>query len=141
MGPPADVCSGDRVQAGDLVGQIPEGARNWIRNPIDAFILRRALGAGLIPNGDADKDIYITETGWNDHPRWTLAVRPAQRIQYTLDALQYAETHWPFVKMVAIWAFRFPAPQKSYMDYYTLVTPEFVKKPIYEALQEYAQEK
>ncbi|MCA9062435.1 MAG: DUF1553 domain-containing protein [Planctomycetaceae bacterium] len=40
-------------------GQIPEGARNWIRNPIDAFILRRALGAGLIPNGDADKERLI----------------------------------------------------------------------------------
>ncbi len=95
----------------------------------------------MVDNGDAAKEIYITETGWNDHPRWTLAVRPAQRIQYTLDALQFAETNWPFVKMMAIWAFRFPAPQKSYMDYYTLVTPEFVKKPIYDALQDYAQEK
>ncbi len=94
----------------------------------------------MVNNGDAAKSIYITETGWNDHPRWTRAVRPGQRIQYTLDALAYAEAHWPYVQMMAIWAFRFPAPQKSYMDYYTLVTPEFVKKPIYEALQVYAQE-
>jgi polysaccharide biosynthesis protein PslG len=91
----------------------------------------------MVDHGDAAKSIYITETGWNDHPRWTMAVRPAQRIQYTLDALRYAEANWPYVKMVAIWAFRYPAPTKSYMDYYTLVTPEFVKKPIYDEIQRY----
>ncbi|MCA9978239.1 MAG: hypothetical protein KC413_20905, partial [Anaerolineales bacterium] len=68
---------------------------------------------------------------------WTRAVRSGQRIQYTRDALQYAEENWPYVKMMGIWAFRFPAPTKSYMDYYTLVTPEFVPKPIYQELQDY----
>lgn len=92
----------------------------------------------MVANHDQDKQMYITETGWNDHPRWTRSVRPAQRIQYTIDALEYAEENWPYVEMMGIWAFRFPAPLKSYMDYYTLVTPEFVKKPIYEALQEYS---
>jgi hypothetical protein len=91
----------------------------------------------MVEAGDKDTKIFVTETGWNDHPRWTMAVRPAQRIQYTLDALQYAEENWPYVEMLAIWAFRFPAPTKSYMDYFTLVTPEFVTKPIYEALRAY----
>jgi hypothetical protein len=91
----------------------------------------------MINNNDTEKKMYITETGWNDHPRWTRSVRPAQRIQYTLDALTYVEENLPYVEMMGIWAFRFPAPTKSYMDYYTLVTPEFVKKPIYEALQTY----
>lgn len=91
----------------------------------------------MVENGDAEKSIFITETGWNDHPRWTMAVKPAQRIENTLEALRIAEEQWPFVKMVAIWSFRYPAPTKSYMDYYTLVTPEFVAKPIYEALKNY----
>ena len=91
----------------------------------------------MVENEDADKQMYITETGWNDHPRWTRGVRPGQRIQYTLAALAYAEENWPYVEMMGLWAFRFPAPLKSYMDYYTLVTPEFIKKPIYEALQAY----
>lgn len=89
-------------------------------------------------HGDEQKSIYITETGWNDHPRWTMAVKPAQRIQNTLEALRIAEEEWPYVKMLAIWSFRYPAPTKSYMDYYTLVTPEFVTKPIYEAIKDYA---
>jgi hypothetical protein len=92
----------------------------------------------MIKNNDQETPILITETGWNDHPRWTLAVKPGQRIQYTIDALELAEKEWPYVEMVAIWAFRLPAPSKSYMDSYTLVTPEFVKKPIYDTLQEYA---
>jgi hypothetical protein len=95
----------------------------------------------MVQNNDSHKKIYITETGWNDHPRWTRSVRPGQRIQYTLDALHFAEDNWPYVEMMGIWAFRFPAPVKSYMDYYTLVTPEFVKKPIYNALQEYSGNK
>jgi hypothetical protein len=91
----------------------------------------------MVSHGAEATPMIITETGWNDHPRWTLAVKPAQRIQYTLDALEYAEKNWPYVKGVAIWALRFPAPTKSYMDYYTLVTPEFVAKPIYQALKEF----
>ena len=91
----------------------------------------------MVAHNDAATPMYITETGWNDHPRWTRAVRPGQRITYTLDAVRYAEANWPFVDLLAIWAFRFPAPTKSYMDYYTLVTPEFIPKPIYDALQEF----
>jgi polysaccharide biosynthesis protein PslG len=92
----------------------------------------------MVAYGDQETEIFITETGWNDHPRWARAVRPGQRIQYTLDALAYAERYWPYVRMMAIWAFRFPAPTRSYMDYYTLVTPEFVNKPIYDVLKNYS---
>ncbi|MEJ2751344.1 MAG: hypothetical protein P8169_01460, partial [Chloroflexota bacterium] len=52
-------------------------------------------------------------------------------------ALQIAEEKWPYVEMLAIWTLRYPAPTKSYMDYFTLVTPEFVKKPIYSAIKVY----
>ena len=91
----------------------------------------------MVEYGDEATPIYITETGWNDHPRWTMGVRPAQRIQYTLDALDYAAANWPYVRLMALWAFRYPAPTRSYPDYFTLVTPEFVAKPIYDALQTY----
>ena len=86
-----------------------------------------------------EKPVYITETGWNDHPRWTKAVRPAQRIRYTLDALQWAEGNWPWAEKVCLWVLRFPAPTGSYPDNFTLITPEFQLKPIYYALQGYAR--
>lgn len=91
----------------------------------------------MLNNHDETTSIYITETGWNDHPRWSHAVHSGQRITYTLDAITFAETHWPYVKMLNLWAFRLPAPSKSYMDYYMLVTPEFFSKPIYEALRQF----
>ncbi len=88
----------------------------------------------MLAAGD-DKPFFITESGWNDHPRWTRAVRPAQRINYTLDALAYAEANWPYVETLAFWMFRTPAPSKNFLDYYTFVTPEFVEKPLYGAVK------
>lgn len=35
---------------------IDEELRKWIRNPIDAFVLKRLLEAGLRPNNDADRE-------------------------------------------------------------------------------------
>ena len=92
----------------------------------------------MLKYNDGDSPVYITETGWNDHPRWTRAVRPGQRIEYTTNALTYLQEEVPWVETAAIWMFRTPAPTKSYMDAYTLVTPEFIEKPIYGALQELA---
>ncbi len=87
--------------------------------------------------GDGHKPIYITEGGWNDHPRWARAVRPAQRVTYTVDAYRWAYEHWPWCRAVAFWAFRFPAPQRNYQDYSTFVTTDFRPKPVYLAVQEY----
>lgn len=106
----------------------------------DAINFRRVelVRALMDAQGDAGKPIFITESGWNDSPRWTRAVKPGARIDYTLGGYAWAEAHWPTVPAVCTWAFRYPAPQFSYGDYFTLVTPEFQTKPIYEAIQEWA---
>ncbi len=84
----------------------------------------------MIANGDRDKPIHITESGWNDHPRWTRAVRPAQRIRYTIRAYEMA-LDWPWLDSLSVWAFRYPVPEKGYRQYYTFVTSDFQPKPIY----------
>ncbi len=43
----------------------------------------------MLRNGDGAKDVYITEAGWNDSSRWNQAVKPQQRIEYTLQALDW----------------------------------------------------
>lgn len=83
--------------------------------------------------------VFVTETGWNDHPRWAQAVRPSERIQYTLDAFRYAEAQWDWLDELCLWAFRYPAPTYSYPDNYTLVKTDFQLKPIYFAVQDYAR--
>jgi hypothetical protein len=80
----------------------------------------------------------ITEGGWNDHPRWTKAVRPAQRAEYTIQAYEIARREWPWLEVVCMWAFRYPRPAATYQDYYTFVGVDFQPKPIYLAVQQYA---
>ncbi|MHB8626969.1 MAG: hypothetical protein ACYDEO_12285 [Aggregatilineales bacterium] len=99
------------------------------------------LRAIMMTHGDAYKPVYITESGWNDAPRWTLAVTPGQRVAYTLDAYRLAEVQWPWVKQLCMWYFRAPAWTHAYPDYWSFVTPDFQLRPIYAAVQAYARAK
>ncbi len=92
----------------------------------------------MIQNGDAAKHILITEGGWNDHPRWTKAVHPAERIQHTLRAFDICRD-WDWLDACALWAFRYPFPSQTYLDYFSFVTPDFDPKPIYYEVQKYAR--
>jgi hypothetical protein len=89
--------------------------------------------------GDGDKPVYITEGGWNDHPLWANAVRPGQRIAYTLKAFEMVE-NWPWAEKLCLWQFRQPLDRNNPRDaYYALVSSDFFRKPIYEAIQAYAR--
>lgn len=111
--------------------------------PADPAVVnyRRAelLRAIMVANGGAAKQAMITEGGWNDHPRWTRAVRPGQRIDYTIRAYEIAQQEWPWMQAVCLWAFRYPWDAKSYQDYFTFVRTDFEPKPIYWEVQRYAQ--
>jgi hypothetical protein len=87
---------------------------------------------------DGAKPVYVTESGWNDHPRWTKAVRPTQRIAYTIDSYAWAEGHMPYVEKLCQWVLRYPAPTHSYPDNFTYVTADFRPLPIYQYVQAYA---
>ena len=88
--------------------------------------------------GDDAKPVMLTEGGWNDHPRWTKAVTPAERIQNTIAAYDWCEqTKW--IEACALWVFRTPAPTYTFNDYFTFVTPDFDPKPIYFEVQKYAR--
>ncbi len=104
-----------------------------------AINFRRAelMRAIMVENGDGAKHAMITEGGWNDHPRWTRAVHPAQRIDYTLRAYEIANVEWPWLDALCVWVFRFPWDQKSYQDYYTFVRTDFEPKPFYSEVQRY----
>jgi hypothetical protein len=92
----------------------------------------------LVAQGYSEMPIYITEGGWNDHPRWTRAVKPAQRIENTIRAYQLVQS-WPWATTGVLWAFRYPWPARTYLDYFTFVTPDFDPKPVYLEIQKYSQ--
>jgi hypothetical protein len=87
----------------------------------------------------AEKPVYITETGWNDHPRWTKAVRPSLRVGYTVNAYRWSAAEWPWVEKMCVWALRYPVNTLSYPDNFTLLTGDMQPRPIYYALQAYAR--
>ena len=100
----------------------------------DRINFRRAelLRVIMARHGDAQKPAYITETGWNDDPRFVNGVTPAQRIDYTLRALDYARVHWQWAHSIVFWVFKLPAPAHGYRDAFTFVTPSLEMLPIYE---------
>ena len=94
----------------------------------------------MVRHGDADVPVFITESGWNDDVHWVFGVTPAQRIAYTLQAWDYAQAKWPWVKCVAAWVFKLPAPAQGYRDHFTFVTPSLEPLPIYEEAQRHLVE-
>ncbi|MBI3977006.1 MAG: beta-galactosidase [Chloroflexi bacterium] len=92
----------------------------------------------MVRNGDAAKPAIITEGGWNDYPRWTKAVRPAQRAQYTVRAYEKVEQDWPWALAVCLWQFRLPTNARNYNDGFTFVTVDFRPRPVYEAVKAWA---
>jgi len=132
--------------AGEWMDALAAHAYGW-QAPPDApadpavvnFARTELLYRLLAGAGYAEMPIYITEGGWNDHPRWTKAVQPSQRAAFTLAAYEKALAEWPWCRAVILWAFRYPRPANTYQDYFTFVTTDFTPKPIYYAVERYAR--
>lgn len=88
--------------------------------------------------GDAEKRIIITEGGYNDHPRWSAAVRPSDRIRWTIATYELARGY-PWLEAVAIWQFSTPFATRSYPDSWNFVAPDGTPRAIYLAIQAYAR--
>jgi hypothetical protein len=132
--------------AGEVMDGLAVHAYGW-RFPPDAppdpatvnFRRTELLHRFLAEAGYGDLPIYITEGGWNDHPRWTKAVQPSKRAAYTLRAYEMALEEWPWCQAVVLWAIRYPRPANTYQDYFTFVTTDFTPKPVFLAVQRYAR--
>lgn len=81
-----------------------------------------------------DVPIYVTEGGWNDASRWELAVTPAQRIRWSIDAYALAAA-WPWAHTFALWQFGLPTPTRTYHDGWNLVAADGTPRAIYSELQ------
>jgi hypothetical protein len=132
--------------AGEVMDGLAVHAYGW-QMPPDApadpavvnFARTKLLHQLLADAGHADMPLFITEGGWNDHPRWTKAVQPSQRAVFSQRAYQKVMQEWPWCKAAVLWAFRYPRPTNTFQDYFTFVMTDFAPKPIYFALQRYAK--
>lgn len=87
--------------------------------------------------GDGAKPIIVTEGGYNDHPRWSAAVRPADRIHWTIATYEQARSY-PWLEAVALWQFSTPFATRSYPDAWNFVAPDGTPRAIYDAVRAYA---
>ncbi|MFI5268371.1 MAG: transporter substrate-binding domain-containing protein [Chloroflexota bacterium] len=91
----------------------------------------------MVRNGDSTKQVFITESGWNDYARWLRAVTPTQRVDYTLESVRLA-SQWDWLGAICLWEFRLPSAAHNYNDAWTLVHLDFSPSPTYVALQRLA---
>ena len=107
---------------------------------MNSLNFRRAelLREVMVRYGDETTPVFITESGWNDNIRWANGVRPSQRAIYTVDAYRWAAENWQWNEKLCVWALRYPSATNSYPDNFTILTPDFQRKPIYFAIQAYA---
>ena len=92
----------------------------------------------MVENGDAAKQVFITESGWNDYARWVRGVSPEQRIDYTVESVKLA-SQWDWLAAICLWEFRLPVTAHNYNDAWTLVHFDFSPSPTYIALQRLAR--
>jgi len=93
----------------------------------------------MAKNGDEGLPCFITEAGWNDNRRWSKAVSPALRAEYTVRAYDKAWKEWPWCRMTSMWAFRYPWPAHTYQDNFAFVSANFLPQLVYEEVQRYAR--
>ncbi len=127
----------------DAVSVHAYGSINHADQPPDPTITnfrRTELIHDVVLAAGYDVPFYITEGGWNDHPRWPNAVSPPIRVQNTLAAYAWAEQHWPWMQSVGFWQFSLPNLTYTYADNYTFVAPDGIPKAIYYAVQQFTQQ-
>jgi polysaccharide biosynthesis protein PslG len=90
----------------------------------------------LMREAGSPKPMIVTEGGWNDHPRWSGAVSPADRLRWTIDAYRLA-AGWDDLIAVCLWQFGGPVTH-GYQDNYNFVAADGTPKAIYWAVREYA---
>jgi hypothetical protein len=95
-------------------------------------------------NGDSDKPVWFNEFGWDAAPDnfppeklpWG-RVTDQQQAQYTVDAIQFARSHWNWAGVFNIWYFRqngdISPDQADY--YFRMVDTGFTPRPLYKAVQ------
>jgi hypothetical protein len=149
----------------DIMAANAYGLNHPPEDPPDAAVLnfRRVelLRQVMEQHGDGGKAIWFNEYGWNapdealvppnptpgstapdaQNRRWG-SVSLAEQADYTVRGIQYAREHWPWAGVFTIWYFRqvgdIPITRDEY--YFQMVSPDWVKQPVYTRVQAAAQE-
>ena len=106
------------------------------------FTFRRVedLRNVMVRNGDAGKQIWLTEFGWTSdsvHPAYSwYSVTEQQKADYLVRAFQYARANWPWVGVMCAWGLPEADWSPNFEQYWWSITnPDGTPRPAYLALK------
>ncbi len=122
------------------------GTAELAANPLwggdQSFGFRRVeqLRDVMVRNGDAGKQIWLTEFGWSSdpiHPSYAWhRVSEQDKADYVVEAYRWAYLHWqPWIGVMVLWNIASPDWNESREEYWWSVTnPDGSTRPAYDAL-------
>ncbi len=119
-------------------------ADSFLQSRVWTFRHAEDVRALMVANGDADKQIAITEMGWTTdriHPDYAwYAVTEEQQADYLVRAYQYAKAHWqPWIGLMSSIYICNPEWKETNEEYWWAITrpgiPYAQLLPAYEALK------
>ena len=100
----------------------------------------------MVANGDAEKPIWISETGWNmvpldlfpDGTEQYGRVDLAEQARYAVEMYERVQREWPWIGVANYWFLKRPAPEPDQQSYYfRVMEPNFEPLPVWDALADY----
>jgi hypothetical protein len=97
----------------------------------------------MVNNGDAVKQVWISEAGWNTVPESMDdpygRVSDEEQARYAIQAYQRAQSDWPWTGVINYWFFKRPsdAEQNQPWYYFRLLEPDFSATQAWDELSEY----
>ncbi|TVR68737.1 MAG: hypothetical protein EA415_15760 [Sphaerobacteraceae bacterium] len=119
------------------------GPGEWSTHPSFYFRRMEQQRAVMVQNGDADKQIWLTEFGWttaNQAPGYEYGADNSEQNQadYLVRAFEIAKQEWPWMGVMMVWNLNYstvvgPADEKFP---WSVINPDFSPRPSYEALRD-----
>ncbi|MGI5836617.1 MAG: hypothetical protein ACOX87_09035, partial [Chloroflexota bacterium] len=117
-----------------------EASREYGGHTFFCFRHVEELREVMVSNGDAGKQIWLTEFGWTSdkvHPSYAWhAVSEEEKAKYILDAFHWAGSRWaPWIGVMAIWNLPDPTWTPSREEYWwAIANPDGSDRPAYSLL-------
>lgn len=114
--------------------------RTWGGHPSFGFRRVEQLREIMVRNGDAEKQVWVTEFGWTTdtvHPSYAWhRVTEEQKAQYVVEAYRWAHLNWqPWIGAMVLW--NLPSPdwtEEREEWWWSVANPDGTNRPAFDAL-------
>lgn len=109
------------------------------------FAYHQFLRDLMVANGDAEKAIWISETGWSAMTDEAVAkfgepfgrVTLQEQADYAVELYERIQSDWSWIGVANYWFLKEPFPKDEARYYFRAMEPDFTPLPAWEALTEY----